>query len=849
MDESKAGRQVRFLPYRPLVPAVAAFASGIAAREFVAAPAASGWVVASAAAAAFAIAAWRGRRAVALSALYVLLAGAGWVRLDAAAGKLPPHHLAHFVGEEPTLVKVRGVIVGAPAVYTLPPLPLSGDSSWLARQVDRGRLDLAVREIEVRGRWLKACGTVHATVYDPPAELWSGDLLVVTGTMFRPRPATNPGEFDFARLYRRRGIHAAMSASGRSLRLERRGAGRGLMQLACVARARLRRVLQRSLARDERTRLLLCATLLGDRAQLDEDFEESFKRSGTMHLLAISGLHVGIVAWLVWHAAALAGLGRCSSGVVVLATVALYAMVTGLAPSVLRATVMTGALVLSIMGRRRLDLLQATALAGLVVLVARPFDLFHAGFQLSFAAVAAIVCVYGELRELLRPADRLEERVVWHEEFTAARRARWWLRRHATGAVAVSTAAWLGVLPLTAYYFHLFSPITVLGNLVAVPLLAVVVALGFVHLALAMVSPALAAAPGWLAQGATAALTAVVEGAARVPMAWTYCASPALGWVVAYYVLGLVVVARRRLGLSGRHAAMLWMAALAGYLLATLPERRAPALEVCALDVRHGSAAVLRYPDGSTVVCDCGSYGRTDVGRWVAAPALWRWGVRRIDLLVVSHADVDHINGIPALLERFAVGRAIYSPILERSEAGRQLLAMLDARGVPHEAARAGDRFVVGQGNPLDVLAPLRWTLAARPDDQNENSLVLGARHQGRRVLVTGDIQLAASAALLGSGADLRADVLIVPHHGCKMHNTPDFARAVRPAVAICSNRADHLPPATVAAYEQAGARVLATCSDGAVTVTLGRGPLSVATFRKHRPARRPDAAGSAPLH
>jgi competence protein ComEC len=128
---------------------------------------------------------------------------------------------------------------------------------------------------------------------------------------------------------------------------------------------------------------------------------------------------------------------------------------------------------------------------------------------------------------------------------------------------------------------------------------------------------------------------------------------------------------------------------------------------------------VLRYPDGSTVVYDCGSYGRSDVGRWVAAPALWHWGVRRIDLLVASHADADHINGIPSLLERFQVGRVLYSPVLKQAKAGRQLLDLLNRRGIPHGAARAGDRVEVGRGNILAVLAPTDWTLRACPEDQN----------------------------------------------------------------------------------------------------------------------------------
>jgi len=825
----------RFPAYRPLMPAVVAFALGVMVGELSGLPPSVAWSAALGAATVFPVAMAWGMRRVGLGALYLLIVSVGWLWLDADAGTLPAHHLAHYVGQGRTLVRVRGTVAAEPQVVVMSGLPLSGESKWLSQSVERLRLDMAASGVEV-GEWVGACGRVRATVYNPPRGLRYGDELEATGMVFRPSPATNPGQLDMARYLRRKGIRVGLSADGAMVRVLRRGLGWWPQRVAGATRARLRRVLNESLGRDELARSLLGAALLGDRTELDEEFEESFKRSGTMHLLAISGLHVGIVAWLVWGVAALAGLGRSASGALVLAVVSLYAMMVGLTPSVLRAAVMTGALVLSIMGRRQLDLLQATALAALVVLLIRPFDLFHVGFQLSFAAVVAIVCVYGELAALLRPGERLERKLLDDAQLTRAQRLRSWLGRRALGAVSVSGGAWLGVFPLTAYYFHLFSPITVLANLVAVPLLTLVVVLGFPHVVLGAAWPLVGAGPGWLAAWAARGLTAVVGASTRVPLAWTYCAMPALGWVVAYYVLGLVVVGRRRIGLSGPHAAILWVAGLIACQVATFAAPRPEHFEVTALDVQHGNSAVLRYPDGATVVCDCGSYGRSDVGKHAVAPALWHWGVQRIDLIVVSHADVDHINGIPALLERFAVGHVLYSPVVERSVAGRQLIAMLRARGIAHGPAQAGDRIVVGRGNVLEVLGPTEWTLRAFARNQNENSLVVRATHGGRRVLVTGDIQVAGSASLLGTQPRPQADVLIVPHHGCAMANTPEFAKAVRPAIAICSNRADHMIPATVDAYEQAGASVFATCWHGAVTVAVRDGVLHVSPFMASEP-------------
>jgi competence protein ComEC len=174
----------------------------------------------------------------------------------------------------------------------------------------------------------------------------------------------------------------------------------------------------------------------------------------------------------------------------------------------------------------------------------------------------------------------------------------------------------------------------------------------------------------------------------------------------------------------------------------------------------------------------------------------------------------------------------LHSPILGQAPAGNELLAMLDGRGIPHQAARAGDRFELGRGHLLEVLSPADWTLLHRQGDQNENCLVLRAAYGGRHIVFGGDLQRAGAAVLTHGSLDFRADVLVVPHHGCEMKHGDAFARAIRPAYAICSNRAAHLAPSTLAHFQDVGASVLATCWDGAVTVKIDQGEMTVESFR-----------------
>ena len=589
MGENKAGRGPEGVLYRPLVPVAVAFAIGIMAREWVTVPLAVGWGAIAAAAVAVPAAWAAGCRRVALGGLYALIAGAGWARLSLAAREPPAHDLSRFVGAQAAVVKVRGVVVSDPLVYVSPPVPLCEENSWLSQELRKARLELAVEEVVAGEEWRSTCGRVRVILAEPFPDLRYGDQVVVAGPASAPRAPSNPGQFDMARYLRRKGIRVVLAGGAGAAQIERRGRGSWPMAVACAARVRLRRLLTETFARSDRaTSAMLCATVLGDRTELGDDLEEAFQRSGTMHLLAISGLHVGIVAFLIWKVCSLLGLGRGKSGAVVLAAVLLYALMTGATPSVVRATIMTAALVVGILGRRRLDPLQVTAMAALVLLAARPYDLFSAGFQLSFAAVVSIACLYDELQWSLLRDERLIDRLMAEEDRTVWQRTVLSARRGLARSLSVSLAAWLAVFPLIAYYFHLFSPVTVLTNLVAVPLLGLVVTLGFVHLGVAALSPLLASATSVLAVGATTSLATVVELAAGLPFAWTYCSTPALGWLAGYYAFGAAVLARRRLGLGGRQAAALWMSGVLVYLFATLhPPRLAANSAVTAARDTH----------------------------------------------------------------------------------------------------------------------------------------------------------------------------------------------------------------------------------------------------------------------
>ena len=304
---------------------------------------------------------------------------------------------------------------------------------------------------------------------------------------------------------------------------------------------------------------------------------------------------------------------------------------------------------------------------------------------------------------------------------------------------------------------------------------------------------------------------------------------------MAYYALAWVFIVRRRLRLGGAAAAAPWMAGIVLFLATTGSTPRPNGLVMTALNVDHGMAVVLRYPDGSTLLYDCGTYGRWDVGRTVVAARALVLG-RAADRPAGDSArrTPTTSTGSRPCFERFPIGRVLHSPILGQAHAGSE--AAGHARRPRHFARDrvGGDRFELGRGYLLEVLSPADWTLLHRHGDQNENCLVLRAAYGGRSIFLGGDLQRAGAAVLTHGPLNPYADVLVVPHHGCEMKHGDAFARAVRPAYAICSNRAAHLAPSTFTHFQDVGAAVLATCWEGAVTVKIDQGAMTVELFR-HR--------------
>jgi competence protein ComEC len=714
---------------------------------------------------------------------------------------------------------------------------------------------LKVREVRMGDQVVRPGGRMLVSHYEPDAVYGYGDLLEVRGILRSPRPPGNPGAFDYRAYLERQGIAQLMTVQGERA-IEKIGLDRGnvVVYQALVLKERLSAGLEQAL--DPAQAALVRGITMGVRGGIESEIREAFMVTGVIHILSVSGLHVGFLLGLTLFFTRFSRISPFWTVVLVFAVFAFYAIMVGFKPSVIRASIMTLLLLVAYqMGRLR-DWPTALAMAALVILLANPLLLFCAGFQLSFTATWGILYL-GPV--LVRGLDGLVARwpgIKWNTAYS------WFL--------AVPLAAELGVLPLVAYYYNLVSPVSLLANLVVVPLVGLIFILGLITAALGAFLPAVA----WLTGPATGVLVdlflALVRFFAGLPGAYFYVAPPSLlligTWYLTCYGAGFLTGStswRERLsgsffswrsGIGTRTvgSVMVGVFLVIGFSLAWLagPDG-SDDLEVHFVDVGQGDCIVIRTGAGRVVMIDAGGRrgeldGKPGVGEHVVLPYLRRHGIQQIDILVLTHPHEDHVGGALALGAKLDIGRVIVAPPggLEEPPPGYlALLAGFVEAGIPVDAVGAGDRIYVDRQVVLQVLAPTFPLLAGTRSDFNNNSVVLRLDYGKRSFLFTGDIQQEAQARLL-LREDLRVDVLKVPHHGCRSF-VPEFYRAARPEVAVISagynNRFGHPHPDTLEVLEELGVEVYRTDLDGAVIIRTDGCTLEIETGRE-REALEPAA-------
>jgi competence protein ComEC len=677
---------------------------------------------------------------------------------------------------------VLGVARGALAEQTPEP--------WAGRAGER--LQLRVR-VSDGVAWPDVAGVAGLLLRGrvPADGVWQleGRLLALAGKR-------NPGGFDARAHYARHGIGAALFVES-SERVAPPG-------LRLRARAALHAGVVEGLSPP--VAALMQAITLGIRDDLG-DLRAAFAGSGLAHVLALSGLHVGLLAALL--SALVGGVGRVRSPIVV-GTLLAYVALVGPSPAVVRATAMIAIALLSrAFGVGGAGWGSHLMIAGSLSLLYRPSWLTDLGFQLSYLSVLGMGWGATPIAEWLRALGRR-----WGgPRLARPGRFRERIGQGLRSSLAVSLSAQWATTSLVASNFGAFPWVAPLANLIALPLAGLLVPLGFAAALLGVLHPQLAALVNLATEVVAGGLLAVARGAARAPgLPWGEVS--ALGHVTFAIASCALLAALHRHWRPWRAALVIALAATVSY---AVPARWAPP-DLIALDVGQGDSLVVRIDRRQAVLIDGGGSPNADfdVGARIVVPALRALGVQKLPLVVATHADLDHIEGLVAVLHTFPVGVLMVGHPAPERPAYVALIAAAAARGVPVIEGRRGERYALG-GLTIEVLHPEALPGA----DSNEDSVALLLRWgDAPSALLLGDIP----ASVEGRLAIPPTPILLAPHHGSASSTSEALLRAAQPQVAWISvgeNRYGHPAPSVLARLQAHRVPVRTTRGEGALRSPL----------------------------
>ncbi len=748
--------------------------------------------------------------------IWPLLALVGWTNLASRTNVLSPNDLRALLGNDAAIATVRGYLVETPHIKIV------------ERDDQQTEHTNTIAQIQVTGlrrndNWQPADGEIVVTTPGTlPSHFFAGQPVEISGVIARPPPPLAEGLFDYRDYLQTRGIFYQLKTSSTND-----------WQLGAPSLTRppltdrfltwSKRTLALGLPVEDEPLRLLWAMTLGWRTAFAGDISEPFLRAGTMHLFAIDGLRIALISGMLVALLRVLQVSRAWCGIVAIPVIWFYTAATGWEPSAIRASVMMTIVIGGWALMRPGELINSLAAAAFIILLWEPRQLFEASFQLSFFVVLVIAL-------MLSPLNTISDRLLRHDPLLPDDLLPYWRRaltttlRMLSRYFALSIAAWAGSIPLSALYFHLFSPVSPLANIVAVPLGTLALMSNLGSLVCGNWLPWATELFNHSAWFFMVAMTWVSEFFTKIPGSFFYVPEPSCLTIAIYYA-ALVGTLNGWLFAPARR---IWSVAIL-ILIAALYfwrwEQSRAEIELTVLPLNGGHAAFVDAAGRKNDwLVNCGNENAVE---FTLKPFLRAQGVNKIQRLVLTKGDLRNIGGAESLDGYFGIGELVTGPVLFRSSTYRNVIAEFEKPPARHQIMNRGDSVGCWQ-----VLHPGAGENFARMDDA---ALVLLGNFYGTRVLLLSDLGRSGQSALLARSNDLRADIVVagLPDEGELLCDA--LFDAVRPKIIVI---ADSEFPATRRASRELKQRlsernvpVIYTRTAGAVKIVTRPGGWELRTM------------------
>ncbi len=636
------------------------------------------------------------------------------------------------------------------------------------------------------------------------------DQVAVYGKLEHPRGPRNPGDFDFRRHLLLNGISAVMYLKSANDFLPFGEHERTVSASRSIARVRsaIASAIDETVGGVEGA--FLKGILIGDRSEIPMEVKDSFINAGVIHVLAVSGLHVGMVALILVSVFSLLRLRRTWTTLLTLLSLFIYVLLTGSAPSVVRATIMATVILVARLLQKKPDVFNSLAFAAILIYFIDAKQLFNPGFQLSFAAVGSILYFY--------------PKIFWYSEHFPEKVRRSRLFDFLWKLFSVSAAAQVGTIPFTVTYFGKVSLVSLLTNLFVIPAVGVGLALGFAISFFALFSGWLAAIYGEAEHLLLNIVLRVVDYSGSIPFAFLSVAKFGFLDFLLFYSVALFVFNWKEKQL--RRKLVFPMLILANIALFLAFFREGPRLRITVLDVGQGDATLVEFPSGKTLLVDGGPKTLNyDAGEKIVAPFLKRT-LKKLNALVVTHPHSDHLGGVEAVLRAISVGEVYDAGHKAESKLYQDFQRAITELGVPFYHLKAGDRIEIDKDVRIFVLHPTMDFVQRDSihfvQDFNNGSVVLRIQYGKTALLLTGDAEEPSELQIVQLfDGFLKSSFVKVGHHGSITSSTPQFVEAMRPDHAAISvganNKFGHPSMEVIGRYQSVGTEVRRTDLEGAL--------------------------------